>query len=161
MDDKKIFIYLRLRDEKKILGKSRIREFAGISKLLMDFIKEIWQKYGLDTLKLGSLEYVDANSDMILISFREDIVRQQMIISGLLPKHYQARMLSEEEAKIKITPAEFAERMTSELDSGSQNAIKKRLEKPIPNVLSLIRENINENGEFYIALNNHPSPLEF
>jgi hypothetical protein len=34
--DEKIFIYIRLRDDKKIILKSRIREFAAIGKLLMD-----------------------------------------------------------------------------------------------------------------------------
>ncbi len=161
MVDNKIFIYLRLRDDKKILGKTRIREFAGITKLLADFIQEIWEKFGLETLKIATLEYMDANSDMVLISFRHDIVKQQMIIAGLIPKEYQSRMLNEEEVKLKVPLEEFLQKNIDGVTSKHSAVLKKRMEQSIPNILSLIKKNINENGEFYIALNNNPYPLEF
>jgi len=161
MTDNKIFIYLRLRDDKKILGKSRIREFTGITKLLGDFIQEIWEKFGLETLKMATLEYMDANSDMVLISFRQDIVKQQMIISGLIPKEYQTRMLNEEEVKLKVPLEEFFQKNISGMAPKYSAILKKRLETSMPNILSLIKKNINETGEFYIALNNNPYPLEF
>jgi len=39
MKENKIFIYLRLRDNDKIIFTSRIREFAALGKLLVEFIR--------------------------------------------------------------------------------------------------------------------------
>ena len=150
--DNKIFIYLRLRDDKRTLLKSRIREFAAIGKLLADFIKEIWEQFGLQILKVGSLEYVDANSDMVLICFRHDAVRQQTVISGVIPKEYQRRMLDSQQTKISLSQNELIGRMTSELDALQKAAVAQRFRLAPKNILSLIQQNINENGEFYIAL---------
>ena len=144
--DNKIFIYLRLRDDKRTLLKSRIREFAAIGKLLADFVKEIWEQFGLKILKIGCLEYVDANSDMVLICFRHDAVRQQTIISGVIPKKYQQRMLDEQQTKINLSVKELVDRMASQLDALQKAAVAQRLNLAPKNILSLIQHNINENG---------------
>lgn len=151
VEDNKIFIYLRLRDDKETLLKSKIREFAGIGKLLADFMKDILERFGLQILKVGSLEYVDSNTDIVLVSFKKDVIRQKIIISGLIPKEYRARMLNEEEVSIKFPLPEFVERISPKLDPLSRAIIHQRIQKPY-NIFSVIKENINENGEFYIML---------
>lgn len=150
--DEKIFIYLRLRDDKKIMLRSRIRELAAMGKLLSDFMKEIWERYGLEILRAGSLEYVDANSDLVLISYREDIIRQSIIISGVIPKEYQKRMLDENEAKVKFSIEEFVERTTSNLERSQKETVKRRMSNPSVNILRLIKHHIDLNGEFYFTL---------
>ncbi len=151
INDDKVFIYLRLRDDKETLLKSRIREFAAVGKLLADFMKEVWKRFGLQVLKVGNLEYVDANTDIVLVSFKRDPVRQQIIISGLIPKDHYDRMLNEKNARIKVPIAEFLEKISPNLDPLQRAIIEQRLQRPT-NIISLIRQNINENGEFYITL---------
>lgn len=150
--DDKIFIYLRLRDDKDTLLKSKIREFAGLGKLLTDFTKEIIERFGLQILKVGSLEYVDSNTDLVLVSFKKDMVRQKLIISGLIPKEYQARMLNEEEAGLKFSFQEFVDKISPQLDPLSKAVVHQRLQRPSYNIFAIIKENIAENGEFYIML---------
>lgn len=152
IQDNKIFIYLRLRDDKETLVKSKIREFAGLGKLQAEFIKQILENYGPQILKLGSLEYMDSNTDMVLVSFKKDVIRQKIIVSGLIPKEYQSRMLDQEEARIKFPLHEFLEKITPSLDPVSQAIVHQRMQKPPYNIFRIIKENINENGEFYIIL---------
>lgn len=150
--DDKIFIYLRLRDDKETLLKSRIREFAALGKLLADFMRDILERFGLQILKVGSLEYVDANTDLVLISFKKDVVRQQIVISGIIPHNYQNRMLNEEEVRIKLSIDAFVEKISPNLDPLHKAIIHQRIQRPTNNVLALIKHNINHNGEFYIVL---------
>jgi hypothetical protein len=150
--DEKIFIYLRLRDDKETLLRSRIREFAAIGKLLAEFMREVWNRFGLQMLKIGNLEYIDANTDIVLASFKKDPIRQQVIISGIIPKDYQTRMLDEENTRIKFPITEFVEKISPDLDPLHKAIIEQRLQRST-NILSLIKQSINENGEFYIVLN--------
>ena len=153
MKDDKIFIYLRLRDDKKTLLKSRIREFAAIGKLLGDFIKEVSQKFGFRILNAGNLEYVDANSDLVLIAYKRDVVLQRIIINGFIPAHYQERMLDEHATKVKFSGVEFIDSITFGLDPLQKSVLKQHIQHPPVNILALIKENIDKNGEFYIILN--------
>jgi hypothetical protein len=150
--DEKIFVYLRLRDDKETLLKSKIREFTGIGKLLVEFLKDVLEQFGLQILKLGSLEYVESNTDLVLVSFKKDVIRQKLIISGLIPKDYQARMLDSEETRLKISTEEFLEKISENLDPASRDTIEQKLRRPAFAIRSMIRDSINENGEFYIAL---------
>ena len=152
MKDKKIFVYLRLRDDTKLLIKSRIREFAAIGKLLADFMKEIWEKFGFQMLKFGNLEYVDANSDLTLISFRHDIIRQKIIICGLIPTEYRQRMLNSEETNLNIPLDDFIDNIAFNLNSLHKEVIRQKIQNPPINVLGCIKNNIDNNGEFYFTL---------
>ena len=150
--DDKIFVYLRLRDDKETLLRSRIREFTAIGKLLADFMREVWKRFGLQVLKAGNLEYVDANTDIVLVSFKKDPIRQQIIISGLIPHEYRERMLDDDNARIKTPIPEFVEKIAPDFDPLQKAIMEQRLLQPT-NVLGLIRQNIADNGEFYIILN--------
>ena len=134
--------------------KSKIREFAALGKLLAEFTRDIIDRFGLHILRIGSLEYVDSNTDIVLVSFRKDIVRQQTIISGLIPKKYQKRMLERDEARIKFSPNEFVDKISATLDPVQKAIVQQRIQSPTNNILALIKENINENGEFYIVIGN-------
>ncbi len=151
--ENQIFLYLRLRDEKRTLVKSRIREFLAISKTTVQFLKEVWKKYGYDTLKNCYLEYVEANSELILLSIRKDLVKSQWILSGLIPKEYQKRMLNEEFARIKFTVRDFLSQVSSIIGPDRDFFIRQRIIQPnLGTMISLIRENIQESGEFYIEI---------
>ncbi len=151
--DDKIFIYLRLRDERKIFFKSRIREFAALNRLLAESLKEIWQKFNFDSLKVCFLEYMDANSDLVLFSIRHDLVRQHIIISGVIPKEYQMRMLGDAEARLKVPLDEFLQEIGMNVGPASALLLQHRIcQSTKGSILSLIRENINEYGEFYLEL---------
>ena len=158
--DDKIFIYLQLQDEKETLLKSRIREFAALGKLLADFIRECWEVFEQPLLKIGRLEYVDANTDMVLISFRYDIIRCRLIISGLIPPKYQKRMLDPDEARLKLSNNEFIQRIASNLTPMQKAALQQHIQYPPYNVLSLIKANIDENGEYYITLDVNPGSFK-
>ncbi|HON44815.1 MAG TPA: hypothetical protein PLR86_05695, partial [Planctomycetota bacterium] len=110
MKENKIFIYLRLRDNDKIIFTSRIREFAALGKLLVEFIRELCKYFSLDILSMGTLEYVEANSDIILISFTQNKTYQKIIISGLIPLEYQSRMLYSDE---NLIDDDWMKRITS------------------------------------------------
>ncbi|WP_372369135.1 hypothetical protein [Candidatus Uabimicrobium sp. HlEnr_7] len=153
--DNKIFIYLRLQDEKDTLLKSRIREFAALGKLLVDFVRQCWEEYGQWILKTGTLEYVDANTGIVLLSFRYDLIHGKLIISGLIPKNYQKRMLDLEETKNKLPASQIVEHISQNLSVVQKDSLRKRIAQPLPNVLALIKERINNNGEYYIAINLH------
>lgn len=150
MLDDKIFIYLRFRDENETLLQSRIREFATIGKLLADFIKSVYDKYGFHILEKGNLEYVDANSDLVLVSFKRDLIKEKLIISGLIPKIYQRRMLDEVETVVHFSLDDFIENITD--DPLEKAMVYQRVEKTPYNILHLIKENIDTYGEFYIEL---------
>lgn len=156
--DEKIFVYLRLRDDKETLLKSKIREFTGIGKLLSEFLKDVFQQFGLQILRLGSIEYVESNTDLVLVSFKKDVIRQKIIVSGLIPEEYQARMLDAEETRLKIPTEEFLEKISENLDPDSRTMIEKKFRQPSFDIRSMIRESINENGEFYIALDSPEYP---
>lgn len=151
--DNRIFIYLRLRDEKRTLLKSRIREFAALSKLTVEFLKEIWHRLGYDTLKACALEYMDANSDMILISIRQDLVRRQLIISGLIPSVFQERMLSNWDAGVKFDVQNFLREVASIVGPAQDFLIRERIcHTTAGSLLWLIRDQIQDTGEFYIEV---------
>ena len=152
MYDDKIFIYIRLKNEARTLLKSRTREFMAIGKTLADFVKTMWKEFGIDALKQGSLEYVDANADLVLISFKQDDVKQRFIISGFIPKKYQARMLNGAEAKTSFSAGEFIQHAMPRQNVMKRALLEQRVQNPLPNILELIKQNINENGEFYIFL---------
>lgn len=156
VQDNKIFIYVRLRDDKEVLYKSRIREFAAIGKILADFMKEVLARFGMQSLKSAHLEYVDANTDMVLISFRRDVIRQQYIVSGLIPTEYRSRMLSEEETKLKMPATEFVDKIATDLDPLQKPLLYEKLQHSV-DILKLIRQNIHANGEFYLILNQFAS----
>jgi hypothetical protein len=151
-EDKKIFIYLRLRDEKEIVCKSKIREFAGLSKLMMEFTRDVIERFGLEILRAGVMEYVDANTELILLSFKQDMIQQKIILSGLIPKEYQSRMLNLEEVSVRISKQEIANKISENLDPTLKAIIFQRIQYLNFNILYLIKNNINENGEFYVLL---------
>lgn len=155
MLDNKVFIYLRLQDEKETLLKSRIREFAALEKLLIEFIRKCWEEYGQWVLKTGTLEYIDANTGIVLVSFRYDVIHSKLIVSGLIPKNYRTRMLNTQETKTKKSSLEIAANVSKNLSVIQKDTFQRKILKPLPNILSLIKKRINENGEFYIAINSH------
>ncbi len=152
VQDEKIFIYLRLQDEQDTLLKSRIREFTALGKLLAEFIRDCWETFGQSLLKTGKLEYVDSNTDIVLMSFRYDIIRCKLIISGLIPQKYHSRMLDEEETQLKFSSQDFINLVSSNLTPAQKAELQKQIQQLPYNVLSLIKENIKENGEYYITL---------
>ena len=148
-EGKKIFIYLRFGDSKKTFLKSQIREFAALRKLLPVFIQSIWEKFGYQFLNFGNLEYIDSNTEIVLISFSKDFIKQQFIISGIIPEEYQSKMLDENFINTNMSMLEII----SKLNSIQKTVLTQKQQKP--NILSLIKNNINEYGEFYIIINSN------
>ena len=147
MKENKIFIYLRLRDNDKIIFTSRIREFAALGRLLVEFIRELCKYFSLDILSMGTLEYVEANSDIILISFTQNKTYQKIIISGLIPLEYQSRMLYSDE---NLIDDDWMKRITSG-DVNNIVLLRQNVFCAIPDILKMVQDNINEYGEFYFS----------
>jgi hypothetical protein len=154
VSDDRIFIYLRLQAGEQVLKRSKIREFAGLGTLLADFRRELVGSGdplpGLRAGVLPALEYVDADSDEVLISFQVDPGAGEQVISGRIPAAYRPRMLDPQHATFSTD--RFVARAAPELDEAQRQDYARRLARSGQDVMTRIREAIDAEGHFELHL---------
>lgn len=154
MSDDGIFIYLRLQSGDQELKRSKIREFAGLGSLLADFRRELVGSGealpGLRAGALPALQYVDADSDEVLISFQVDPAAGEQRIHGRIPAAYRARMLDPDQAAFSTD--RFVARAAPELSEPEQAAYAQRLARAGTDVMDRIRAVIDTDGRFELSL---------
>ena len=81
----KVFVYLRLRYGETVLSRSKIREFGALGPLLPQFLRKtvedgvVLPEVAADDATRPVLDYVDANTERVLISFRLDPAAQTLL----------------------------------------------------------------------------------
>lgn len=153
----KVFIFLRLRLGEALLARSKIREFAGLGSLLAEFLKgtltrgvELPASYDPSLGEVPVLEYVDANTDEVLIGFRVDPRQNQQIIAGRIPPSYQPRMLDPDQTTTSIN--RFAERAGEDLPPERRLELSSRLVRSQIHLLERIRNVIDDEGNFEVRV---------
>lgn len=155
MDDK-VFIYLRLRIGDRILSRSKIREFAGLGSLLADFLRSTMSggieiPDELDPVdRVPVLDYVDANTENVLISFRVDPVQKVQIVEGRIPPAYQDRMLDPEATTFSL--GRFTDRAAEGLSEERRRELSERLARSQLDLLGRIKSTMDEEGNFLVQV---------
>jgi hypothetical protein len=144
--DNKVFVYLRLRIGETTLSQSKIREFGALGSLLPQFLKQTVER-GIQIPQAIEesrpvLDYVDANTDDVLISFRLDPVARVQVIEGRIPPAHQGRMLDPNASSFS-----FRRFMASAVPEGQPLP-----QMPRVDLLQRIRETIDEDGYFLVQL---------
>jgi hypothetical protein len=153
--DEKVFIYLRLVLGTETLATSKIRELAGLGSLLAQFLHRTLQQgvelppeAGED--QVPALDYVDANTEEVLIRFRADPEAQVQVIEGRIPPPYQARML--DPATSQISLQSFSRKVAEDVSDQKRRELSERLARAQINVLEQIRENMDDEGRFEVRV---------
>ena len=154
MDDK-VFIYLRLRLDEAVLARSKIREFAGLGSLLAQFLRQTVEDgvelpEGAPAQGVQVLDYVDANTDRNLISFRVDPVAQVQVIEGCIPPLYQPRMLDPDASAFSWH--RFVDRAAPELTEERKEALSQHLSRSQNDLIERIRATIDDEGRFEVRV---------
>jgi hypothetical protein len=147
----RIFIYLRLSCEGEVLVKSKIREFRALGSLLADMMGLVVKKgiHGREKLSAAVFEYVDANTDKVLLRLRSD--NSGLVVSGHIPRDYQKRMLSPENHHA-IGMENFIQRAGRELDEIEKQKLSHMATQQHHSLLEMIRKNIDgDDFEFRIG----------
>ena len=153
MDDK-VFVYLRLCLGETVLSRSKIREFGGLGSLLPQFLRQTAAR-GVELPASFEdappvLEYVDANTERVLISFSLDPVNNIQIIQGCIPPPYQQRMLDPHASSFSLT--RFVAAAHEELTSAEKDDVIRRLAGSQINLLEAIRQTMDEEGNFLVQV---------
>lgn len=154
MEDK-VFVYLRLRRGETEISRTKIREVAGLGSLLAEFFREAIQT-GIHLSPAGGpdatpvMEYVDANTERVLVRVGIDPARRVQVIEGCIPPSYQSRMLDPDAASYSVD--RLREKATEDLPPEERNEIDQRLEGPQADLLAQIREAMDAEGNFRIQL---------
>lgn len=154
MDDK-VFIYLRLRLGDTALSRSKIREFGGLGSLLPQFLRqtvaqgvELPSNFNDDQRPV--LDYVDANTERVLISFHLDPVNRVQIVEGCIPPAYQERMLDPEATSFSLR--RFVATAHEELSTAEQDEVTRRLAGSQIDLLEQIRQTMDDEGNFVVEV---------
>jgi hypothetical protein len=152
--DDKVFIYLRLRLGETVLSRSKIREFGGLGSLLPQFLRQTVAKgVELPATFEGErpvLDYVDANTERVLISFHLDPTNRVQIVEGCIPPAYQGRMLDPEATSFSLR--RFVVTAHEELTTADQDEITKRLAGSQIDLLEQIRQTMDDEGNFVVEV---------
>lgn len=153
--DEKVFIYLRLVLGDEVLAKSKIRELAGLGSLLAQFLHstlqhgvELPQDDAVD--RIPALDYVDANTEQVLIRFRIDPLEQVQVIEGCIPPAYQERML--DPATTQISLDSFTRNLGEDISDQQQRELSERLARAQIDVLGRIRAALDDEGRFEVRV---------
>lgn len=148
----RIFLYLRLLSDGRELARSQVRELAGLASAMADLTGELLgREEPLPPAEI-CFQYVEAETHRPLISMSTDWGRSEQVISGKIPPCYQKRMLEEPP---QIDLERFEERAGKKLDPLRRYELSERLRTPHLDVLTLIRDNLREDGSFEVRV-----PLE-
>ncbi len=154
MDDK-VFVYLQLRVGDRVISRTKIREFAGLGSLMAEMLRETAGR-GLELPhdesargeSMPVMEYVDANTERILICFRADPARRVQVIEGCIPPAYHHRMLNPDSASLSLD--QFTERATEGLSEAQRSDLTDSLARSQVNMIERIREVIDSEGNFLV-----------
>jgi hypothetical protein len=158
VDDERIFIYLRLRLGEHVLARTKIREFGGLQSLLADFLRAAITD-GLDVSKVDLsrgvapvMEYVDAAGDVVLMTFRVDLARQEHVVKGAIPARYRQRML--DPAVSACSPQRFVERAAPDMPPQEKAALASWVGRSASglDLLARIRDVIDADGRFEVHI---------
>jgi hypothetical protein len=152
--DDKVFVYLQLRVGETVASRSKIREFAALGPLLPGFLQQAvvdGTRVAAASAEPGApaLEYVDANTDEVLIRFQLDGDRGQQVVEGCIPPAYQARMLDPEVSALSV--ARFTRAAEESLSPEEQAEVQERLQEQ-PDLLEAIRLAMDPAGRFRLEL---------
>ena len=147
----RVFVYVRLVAGHDVFHRSKIREFAGMGGLLADLLRGVAQaERPLPPDEVPALEYVDANSEQVLIRFQIDPARNLHRISGTIPPSPQPRMLDPQAGRVPTR--RFVERAAPELSPERRDAVARDLASQRHDVLDKIREAIQPDGTFEVLM---------
>ncbi len=156
MDDK-VFVYLQLRVGDRVISRTKTREFAGLGSLMAEMFRETaggGLELPLDDSTQGEstpvMEYVDANTERILISFRADPARRLQVIEGCIPPAYQHRMLNSDCASVSLD--QFTERATEGLSEAQRSDLADSLAHSHVNMIERISKVMDDEGNFLIEI---------
>lgn len=150
-----MFIYLRLVLGTETLATSKIRELAGLGSLLAQFLHQTLEQ-GVelppeaDENQIPALDYVDANTEEVLIRFRADPEARVQVIEGRIPLPYQARML--DPATSQVSLQSFAQNVAKDIPDQKRRELSERLARAQIDVLDQIRENMDDEGRFEVRV---------
>jgi len=153
----KIFVYLRLRAGSVTIARSKIREFGALGSLLAQFLQKAMNERlelpnGVD-LASGEppvLEYVDSNTEQVLISFRVDPVEKVQIVEGRIPPDYQPRMLDPEVTA--YSGKRFVEAASEDAPEERKRELCERVARSQMDLLERIRDEIDDEGNFVVCV---------
>lgn len=154
----KVFVYLRLMLGETELTRSKIREIAGLGTLLAQFLHRTLAE-GVDPPpeadpadpQVPALDYVDANTEEVLIRCRVDPDEQVQVMEGRIPPPYQGRMLSPAATQVSRRFSEAEEEGESSGDK-ERRALSVRLAESQISHLGRIRESLDGEGRFRLAV---------
>ena len=163
----KVFVYLRLMLGETELTRSKIREIAGLGTLLAQFLHRTLAE-GVDPPpeadpadpQVPALDYVDANTEEVLIRCRVDPDEQVQVMEGRIPPSYQERMLSPDATVVSRRFSEAEGEEDSRDSKGDRDsrgdrerrALAVRLAESQIEHLGRIRESLDEEGRFRLAV---------
>lgn len=150
-----MFIYLRLVLGSETLAKSKIRELAGLGSLLAQFLHrtleegvELPPEAGED--QVPALDYVDANTEEVLIRFRADATQQVQVIEGRIPPPYQERMLDPSTSQVSLQS--FTQKVADDVSDQKRRELSERLARAQISVLDRIRDAMDDEGRFEVRV---------
>ena len=149
-----MFIYLRLVLGTETLATSKIRELAGLGSLLAQFLHRTLEQ-GVELPdetedQVPALDYVDANTEEVLIRFRADPEARVQVIEGRIPLPYQARMLDPTTSQVSLQS--FSQKIAEDVSDQKRRELSERLARAQINVLEQIRANLDEEGRFEVRV---------
>lgn len=152
--NEKVFIYLRLVLGSETIAQSKIRELAGLGSLLAQFLHRTLEQ-GVELPEsaadqVPALDYVDANTEEVLIRFRADPIRQVQVIEGRIPPPYQARMLDPSTSQVSLQS--FAQRVAEDAPDQKRRELSERLARAQISVLDRIRDAMDDEGRFEVRV---------
>ncbi len=152
--NEKVFIYLRLVLGSETIAQSKIRELAGLGSLLAQFLHRTLEQ-GVELPEsaadqVPALDYVDANTEEVLIRFRADATRQVQVIEGRIPPSYQERMLDPSTSQVSLQ--HFAQTVADDAPDQKRRELSERLARAQISVLDRIRDAMDDDGRFEVRV---------
>lgn len=152
--DERVFLYLRLRVGATVLSRSKICEFAALGRHMARFLNETLSS-GIE-LPPGTedappvLEYVDANTERVLIAFRTDLDSRVQVIEGCIPPAKQTRLLDPDQTSFAM--GTFVEEAKDGLPLEQRSQLDERFAHSYHDVLARIRESMDDEGHFEVRI---------
>lgn len=147
--EERVFVYVRLTAGGREFARSKVRELAGLPGALADMMGTLFRERGSLPREGTRFEFIEADSEKILISLSTDAGRKEYVIAGRIPDRCRKRVLEEPP---EVNLAHFEERAARELDDSSRDDLHELLRHPRLDILALIRSHIREDGSFEIRL---------
>ncbi|MBI4612218.1 MAG: hypothetical protein HY720_01275 [Planctomycetes bacterium] len=147
--EERVFVYIRLTAAGREFARSKVRELAGLPSALADMMGTLFRERDSLPREGTRFEFVEADSEKILISLSADSGRREYVIAGRIPNHCRKRVLDDPP---HVNLELFETRAARELDESSKGDLHELLRHPRLDILALIRSHIREDGSFEIRL---------